>query len=55
MTALEEMLLDELRHVLVVLRDRMITPRNYMKFVGDIQARIREAEETIARHDSSGR
>lgn len=46
-TPLEEMLLDELRHVLLIIKDRMITPKNYIQFMGELKAAITEAEDTL--------
>lgn len=44
---LEEMMLDELRHILVVLKDRMLTRKNYMDFMNEIRTAIRDAEKEI--------
>lgn len=46
-TNLEAMMLDELRHVLLILRDRLITPKNYMHFMGHIKEAIQTAEKEI--------
>lgn len=46
-TPLEEMMLDELRHILVVLKDRMLTPKNYMDFMNEVRTAIQKAEKEI--------
>lgn len=48
-TPLEERLLEELRYILVVFRERLITPKNYMKFMGELKEVIKDAEDEIGR------
>jgi len=54
-TELEVMLLDELRHVLLVHTERMITQKNYAQFIGEIKEAIAHAEFIMEGKENSYR
>lgn len=46
-TVLEELMLDELRHILLILRERWIKPKDYTELLGRLVQVVKKVEREI--------